>query len=182
MKKIMFLALALFFMNLGNAFADYSFSYVDGTFSVSGTLLTGSSDGLATITGGTLNTPTFTAQLYTGGGTIPATTPYLTSPSGGFWYDNRVSPGSTPVLTNPGLLFVLGTYGTSSYKEINIFGNSGAHDYSYYEGTSVGNYFNVYNNGTFTLTAQPSAVPVPPAALLLGTGLFGLVAIRKKLK
>jgi len=41
MKKMACLVFALFFMSLGHAFADFStFSYVDGTFSVSGTLIT----------------------------------------------------------------------------------------------------------------------------------------------
>ena len=128
-----------------------------------------------------MNTAAFTANLYTDAGVIPVGT-YVTSPAGAFNYDNKLSPGSTGsgwTVSNPGLLFTVGTFGTSGYNEINIFGNGGANNYSYYEGTAAGNYPVVYNNGTFTV-AQASAVPLPPAAWLLGGGLFGLIGVRRR--
>lgn len=178
MKRVLALVLALCFMSLGQAFADYyTFSYIDGTFSVSGTLLTAPGTGSLAVTDGSLTTAAFNADLYTGSGPIPAGT-YSTSPSGAFIYDNTLSPGSTPMLTGPGLLFTMGT--GNAYKEINIWGNSGAHDYSYWEWTG-GSYTNTHDNGTFTVT-NVSNVPVPPAAWLLGPGLFGLIVLRKRLK
>ena len=181
MRKLLCLVLALFFMSLSQAFADYyTFSYVDGAFDVSGALFTAPGVGPSlTVTGGSLNTAAFTAELYTGSGPIPAGTS-ATSPAGAFYYDNDLYPGSTPMLSNQGLLFAVGTPGTAGYEEINIFGNSGPNDYSYYEGTGAGNFFNVHNNGTFTVT-QVSAVPVPPSVWLLGAGLLGLIGLRRRL-
>ncbi len=181
MKKIVCLVFALFLMSLGRAFADYyTFSYVDGTFSASGTLITAPGAEPFTVTGGALNSAAFTAELYTGAGTIPAGT-YATSPSGAFYYDNTLSPSSTSILTYPGLLFTVGVLGGAGYNEINIFGNGGVNNYSYYEGTAQGNYPVIYNGGTFTVT-EASSVPAPPAAWLLGSGLLGLIGVRRRLK
>jgi hypothetical protein len=181
MKKMACLVFALFFMGVGHAFADYyTFSYVDGAFSASGTLITAPGAEPFTVTGGTLNTAGFTATLYTGAGTVPAGT-YATSPAGAFYYDNTLAPSSASILTNPGLLFTVGSLGTPGYNEINIFGNGGANNYSYYEGTAAGNYPVIYNGGTFTVTGA-SSVPVPPAAWLLGSGLLGLIGVRRRLK
>lgn len=189
MKKTALLVFVFFFLSIGQAFADYSFLYTspdNGGFNVSGTLQTipeaGASDGTLVVTGGSLITPSFTASLYTGQGSISFDVTQFTSPSGAFWYDNRLNPDSTPMLTSPGLLFTTGQNGQPGYEEINIFGNSGPNDYSFYEYTVESGYFNVHNNGTFTIKDPPSAVPIPPAALLLGAGLFGLVVVRKKLK
>ena len=181
MKKMVCLVFALFFMGVGHAFADYyTFSYVDGAFSASGTLTTAPGAEPFTVTGGTLNTAGFTAALYTGAGAVPAGT-YATSPAGAFYYDNTLAPSSASILTNPGLLFTVGSLGTPGYNEINIFGNGGANNYSYYEGTAAGNYPVMYNGGTFTVTGA-SSVPVPPAAWLLGSGLLGLIGVRRRLK
>jgi hypothetical protein len=179
MKKILCLVFALVFISLGQAFACYyTFSYVDGGFDVSGTLTTAPGTEPLAVTGGTLNTAAFTAGLYTAAGPIPAGS-YTTSFSGAFTYDNNLSPSSsTQILSIQGLLFTVGT--GNAYREINIFGNGGAANYSYYE-WNAGNYLNVHNGGTFTV-AQVSAVPVPPAAWLLGAGLLGLMGLRRRRK
>jgi len=180
MKKVLCLAGVLFFMGLGQAFADYyTFSYVDGTFDASGWLQTAPGSGSVTVIGGSLGS----APLYTGG-TAPSPGAYATSPSGAFWFDNALNTHSTPMLSGWGLLFTSGTFGSAGYSEINIWGNTGAHDYSYYTATGPGSFPIMFNAGTFTITqvSGPSAVPVPPAALLLGSGLVGLAMLRKRPK
>jgi hypothetical protein len=176
MKKRACLAVALFFMSLSPAFADfYNFSYVDGTFNVSGTLLVSREAGLFTVTGGTMGD----AALYTGAGAVPAGA-YYTSPAGAFWYDNMLSPGSTPAISYWGLLFTQGAAGGADYKEINIWGNNGANDYSYDEWAG-GSYSNAFNNGTFTVT-EASSVPEPPAVVLVGFGLLCLAVFARTVK
>ncbi len=163
-------------MGLGQALADYyDFSYVDGTFDVSGTLLVAPGPQPFTVTGGSVGD----TVLYTGSGAVPPGA-HDTSPAGAFWYDNKLSPNSTPAVTYWGLLFTEGSLGTAGYKEINIWGNSGAHGYSYDEWVG-GNYINAYNNGTFTVR-NVSGVPAPPAALLLASGLLGLMVVRRRVK
>ncbi len=184
MKKIGCLFLAFFFMSLSQAFADYyTFQYVDGTFSASGTLQTAPAtdgSGYLSVTQGTLSAAGLTATLYNLAGTLPIGSSTY-SPSGAFLYDNRLSPSSTDsVLSSGGLLFKA-ILADGSSGEVNIWGNGGANNYSLYLGMSAGNYPLQYNGGAFTLS-KTCPVPVPPAALLLGCGLFGLVGLRKRLK
>lgn len=166
----------LFFMYCNQAFADYSFSIAanDGSVNVSGTLILSSDGpGPVTVTGGSLGT----ASLYNDGSPLPASG-YKTSPGGAFWYNNLLYPGSTPMLDVYGLLFTVGTYGNSDYKEINIWGNSSAsNDYSYVEWTPNVGYTSLDLKGTFT--AAP--VPIPSAAWLFGAGLIGLIGVRRRL-
>ncbi len=157
------LVFVLFFMSIGHAFADYSFLYTspdNGGFIVSGTLQTipeaGASDGTLIAIGGSLIYALVTASLYTGKGSISFDVTQFTSPSGAFWYDNRLNPDSTPMLTNPGLLFTIGQNGQPGYEEINIFGNSGPNDYSFYEYTVL-----KAATSTYTITARsPSRIPL----------------------
>ena len=80
-----------------------------------------------------------------------------------FWYDNVLYPDSTSsILDVYGLLFQIGT------KEWNIWGNSGGpSSYSLWGWNGPG-YTAVSDTGTL------SAVPLPSALLLFGSGLFGL--------
>jgi hypothetical protein len=176
MKKVLWLVVTLFFMNCSQAFADYSFSILtnDASVNVSGTLITSSTGpGPLTVTGGSLGT----ASLFSDESPLPASG-FWTSPSGKFWYNNLLYPGSTQMLDIYGLLFTQGTYGNPDYKEINIWGNSSAsNDYSYVEWTPNGGYTSLDLKGTYT--AAP--VPIPATAWLLGSCLVGLVGVRRKM-
>jgi hypothetical protein len=185
MKKIACLFFAFFFLAVGHAFADlYTFAFVDGSFTASGTLQTASTNdgsGYLTVTSGSLNAPGITAApLYTAAGTLPVGSS-TTSPLGAFLYDNRLAPTSTTsLLSSGGLLFTAPT-GSGGSQEINIWGSGGANNYSYWVGTAAGNYSTQLNGGTFTLSQQASPVPLPPAAWLLTSGFFALVGFRKRL-
>jgi hypothetical protein len=122
---------------------------------------------------------------------------YSTSATGAFWYDNQLIPGSglpsSQMLTSYGLLFTVGNSGSPGYMEINLYNLYGWQNYnstpvstSYQlvEWTQAG--WSPYGagglTGTFTLTAVPSAAPIPSATWLLGPGLLGLAGIRRRLK
>jgi hypothetical protein len=112
-------------------------------------------------------------NLYSGG-----PTPFY-SPSGAFIVDNVVNPSLIPFLTNNGLLFTSGGY------ELNLFGNSGPNDYSFYANLSgynpaIGLPFNTLP-GTATISA---AVPEPTtviagALMLLPFGIGVIRSLRK---
>lgn len=81
---------------------------------------------------------------------------------------------------------------TTGYQYIALhFGNSPEGNYTYIYNCAVGGFQNFsFNNGelgslsNFTLfkaTEMPQ-VPIPPAALLFGTGLAGLVGVRRKMR
>jgi hypothetical protein len=175
MKKVLWLAVALLLMGWSQAFADYTFTYSDSVDTslgvVTGYLDTASNGaGPLTVTGGYLVTGGITYNLLPGAGS--------NSPNGAFYWDNQLSPGQTPMLTGNGLVFTT----TTGPTEINIFGNTGAHDYGYWVGTAF-NTFSVGDmNGTFLISAVPAAVPVPPSVLLLASGLFGLVGLGRLFK
>ena len=168
MKKIILLILAFVLVSWsGRAFADYSFTYTDAYgANLSGMLFTSpNGDGSVTVTGGYINGALGGfANIFPGAGI-----------DGSFIWDNQLLPNSTPMLTNSGLLFKSSS-GSNNY-EINIWGNSGANDYSYYA-TINGQNFTIANDSKGTFTA--SAVPIPAAIWLFGAGLMSLVGVRRR--
>ena len=101
---------------------------------------------------------------------------YAYSPSGMFYYDNIVTPGSQqPLLDDGGLLFTNGT------QELNIWGNGvGIHGevnpYSAWLWNPESGSFS--QNGDVTFNAN--AVPEPATMLLFGAGLIGLAGLVPK--
>jgi PEP-CTERM motif len=79
-----------------------------------------------------------------------------------------VYPGSPPVFDTWGVLFSI------SGAEGNIWGNSGRHDYSYYECC-----YAVANDQIDTFTLTQAAVGEPSSLALFGSGLLGLWLVRR---
>ena len=132
---------------------SHSFNYDDSTVHVSGVLNTSSAPGPLNVLGGYLINGTESFNLLPGSGY---------SPSGAFIYDSLLSPGAAPapMLTPHGLLFAEGTSGNPGYKEIDIWGNSGATDYTYYLWTYGAGYGPADNDeGHLRSTRLPSRLP-----------------------
>jgi len=189
MKRVLVLAVALFSMTWGSAFADfYSFSFEGVGITVLGTLdVTSDGDGWLTATSGSGTANGIPITLYPGQGTIPNT----------FTYDNLLyakPTSSQGFLTNTGgLLFTANSTPSVGYLSgndvptwINVYWNvnsgwpgaTGTGDYTYYEGFNGGYVTATSVNGTFTA----SAIPVPPSLLLLAPGLLGFMLLRKRFK
>jgi len=179
MKKLFGFVVIVFFLSWSQAFADYSFNFTsnDGSINASGMLFTASNSGPGplTVTGGYISGTFGNATLYP----AAVSSGYLTSPGGAFWYDNQLYAGSSqPSFTLYGLLFTAGTFGTSDYKEINLWSNSTAqNDYTLMQWTQAGGYSvdNPNTRGTAT-------VPIPGAVLLFAPGLAGIALLRRRNK
>jgi hypothetical protein len=152
----------------GPASADLVYNWtLSGTDTGSGTLTAGAPDGsgfdITAFTGTVNRNPIdglLGSPLEPGGPTI--------SPLGAFIYDNIVYPGSPPVFDTWGVLFSI------SGAEGNIWGNSGRHDYSYYECC-----YAVANDQIDTFTLTQAAVGEPSSLALFGSGLLGLWLVRR---
>ncbi len=187
MKKVLLLAVALFLMSFGPAFADtFNFSFNGDGMTVAGTLnATPNGDGSFTAISGSGTAAGVVLTLYPGSGTIPNT----------FVYDNLLFPNASAsqglLTSTAGLLFTApstpsaGLPGNNVPTWVNFYfnnaqwpGANGTGLYTYYEGFNGGYVTSTSVNGTFAV----SAVPVPPSMLLLAPGLLGLVGLRKRFK
>lgn len=143
----------------GASFASattYTFTYTDSLQSAFGTLSTDAQDFATAGVLDVVSGPDAGVYNLFANPSEPGT---ATSPLGAFIYDDRVYPAATPHLDTYGLLF------TGGGLEINIWGNSGPHDYSNW--SSFGNGYNVsQNDGTFTLQTTPE--PFSAATLAIG--------------
>jgi hypothetical protein len=182
LKKLLFLVATLICMSWSQAYADFSFSFVDSTgdYSVTGTLLTTSNgNGTYTITGGSL-TGTGTDDLNVAFSVLPiAPNGVSIRPFGStdLIYDNMLTPGSNPFLTSNGLV----AESSNGLSYLNIWGNS-PNSYTVfqlgYNTTTQSEIYGPQNNGSANVTPTP----IPAAAWLLGSGLMGLFGFRRKEK
>lgn len=181
MKKLVFLIMILACISCTEAFADYSFSFMssDGSYGVQGTLLTSSNgNGPLLPLGGTVigdgaanNGITYSLVQAVPSGSI--------RPFGAtdLIFDNKLTPGSTSFLTGDGLVFK----SQNGLSYVNIWGNGGTSYTLFQLGYNTSTQKEIYGPGV-NGTANLTATPIPAAAWLLGTGLIGLVGIRRKIR
>jgi len=196
MKKVMILAAILTLVICGQAYANYSFDFMsdNGDYGFTGTFdTTSNGNGPLLVTGasltgdGILNTgtsysyallaPLLTAQNSDGAGA---------NLSGA---DNLVYPGSNTIFNpsdpNNGMIFVQSAglnpivvngsvnSSTDNVPAIGIWA-IGPGTYEYWQSWT--------STGSGSATASLSPVPEPCTMLLIGSGLIGLAAFKKKLK
>ena len=172
MKKVGLFFVAAVLLMATMAMADtFSFTYASQNNDILGQGLlfaTANGDGSFTAVGGTTtnNIGSFTLVLNPNGKAIK------TDSSGLFNYDNQLFPQLDPVIDNDGLLFTNGD--VTHTLLLNLFSDA-ASVYEAYTGAPGAGY-PFHENVTFTLTS----VPEPSTLLLLGAGLLGLAATRRK--
>lgn len=163
-------AVTAFTLTSGQAMADqiFTFTFSGVTASGSGTLdAISNGDGSFTATSGT-GTETVSGitdvinLIFNSNGTAAAN-----SPTGAFFFDNQLFPGSDTLITSGGLLF------QSSTQEMNLF-STGPGSYLFYQQDN-------FNEKTVFTLASVQTVPEPTTIFLFATaGLMGIIALRRK--
>ncbi|HME42731.1 MAG TPA: hypothetical protein VKF36_06570 [Syntrophorhabdales bacterium] len=204
MKRLLFLMVMVTLAFIGStvAYADYSFTFTsnDGSYNVTGTLTTPSNgNGPLTVLGGSV-TGTGTSN----GGiaysvivnpiapSVTSIRPYSALPGNGtdLIFDNQLTPGSDPFLDGNGLVLqannsFLASNGSSySSSYLNIWGN-GPGSYTVfalgYDNTNQKELYGPQLNGTANISPIAGApVPIPAAIYLFGSGMVGLVGLKRK--
>ncbi len=187
MKKVLLLAVFMVFVTWSQSYADYSLNFTDisgsGAWSVTGDLITTSNgNGTFTVTGGSV-TGDGTADngviysLYT---PVPSSGSIRPFGATDLIFDNQLMPGSSPVLTGNGLVFEA----SNGLSYLNIWGN-GPGSYTLFQlGYNTSTLSEIYgpaDNGTASITPlTASPTPIPAAAWLFGSGLAGLIGLKRK--
>lgn len=148
----------------------FSFTFAGATASGSGTLnATANGDGSFTAISGsgteTVNGVTDALTLIFN----PHGTAIATSAAGAFYFDNQLLPESDALIANGGLLF------QTSSQEMNLFSVAPG-SYLFYQQ----NHYHESTVFTLTAVADRGQIPEPTTVLLLGAGLIGLVAGRRR--
>jgi len=193
-------------MSWGQAYADYTFSFVatDTTgqnWNLTGTLQTTEISGQTFITGGQLTEATgnyaFSGQVFTVLGLSPGNLHGVPNTGGAdFTYDNIFNPTSNAVFGTFGIDLV--TPAAAAYitqqnwansvqqttgPYVNIWSNGpGAYQMQYVGPGGTGNQGDLPYTGTgnFQATVDVATTPIPAAAWLLGSGLMGVFGFRRK--
>jgi hypothetical protein len=195
-QKVLVLAALLIFAAWGKANADYSFSFMstNGTYGVQGILDTSpNGDGSFTVTGGSVtgdgtanNGVSYSLATLSQGNRFSPWDQYSSNPGNGapaysfrvaggtdLGFDNQLYPGSNPVLDRLGLVFYNPSFGMNfsydpGYSSVTV---------SLFNG---GNLYNVELAGNVALTPEVTTTPIPGAVWLFGSGLFGLIGVKRR--